>query len=37
MSEEREKRVRLRGKSVCWKESASAAALLRQMSESNLW
>ena len=25
MSEDREKRVRLCGKSVCWKESASAA------------
>ena len=37
MSEDREKRVRLCGKSVCWKESAAAAALLRQISENNLW
>ena len=36
MSEDRERRVRLWGKSVCWKESASATALLLQMSESNV-
>ena len=36
MSEDREKRVRLCGKRVCWKESASAAGLLLLMSESNV-
>ena len=36
MSEDREKRVYPCNKSVCWKEAASAAALLLQMSESNV-
>ena len=36
MSQDREKRVKTCGKSVCWKESASAAALLLQMSESDV-
>ena len=37
MSKDREKRVQPCGKSVCWKESASAAALLPQMGEGNVW
>lgn len=37
MIEDREKRVLPCGKDVCWKELASAAALLPQMSEINMW
>ena len=36
MSEDGEKRVQPCSESVCWKESASAAALLPQMGESNV-
>lgn len=36
MIEDREKRVLPCGKDVCWKELASAAALLPQMSEINM-
>ena len=36
MSEDREERVKPCGKSVWWKKSASATALLLHMSDSNV-